>query len=338
MILDFKTVKNITQGAVDVKQEYGGIAFYRFTEAQRSAYAECPDLMIKTHATAGIRLAFETDATVLYMSVMTEAITSRTYFSHDISVNGVVVGRLKNFSSENDVRSDNFTMPFPLGEIGGTFELGNGSKTVQIDFPWSVSSVLKELRLDGATYVCPVKLPKTIMFFGDSITQGYDVLYPTVHYSVQLAKKLNAQIYNKAIGGDIFRPQLAQLKEEYDPDYIAVAYGTNDWGKSCSRRDTENRCKEFFCNLVRCYPSAQIFAISPIWRKDHRTSRDAESFGAFSEVARIIESVAADIHTVKYIDGWNLVPHSEDYYADLCLHPNNEGFVHYGANLIKAVG
>ena len=84
------------------------------------------------------------------------------------------------------------------------------------------------------------KKPKTLTLFGDSITQGYDVLYPSSHYLLKCAATLNAQIYNKAIGGDIFRPELAQIKDSYEPDYIVVAYGTNDWN-SCDNADMEKR-------------------------------------------------------------------------------------------------
>ena len=73
-------------------------------------------------------------------------------------------------------------------------------------------------------------MKKRILCFGDSISQGYDALYPSNQYTPQLAKLLDAEEYNKAIGGEIFRPELALARDDFEPEYITVAYGTNDWG------------------------------------------------------------------------------------------------------------
>ena len=71
-----------------------------------------------------------------------------------------------------------------------------------------------------------------MIMFGDSITHGYDALNPSFSYANRLADLLNADFVNKGIGGERFFPTLAQLKDDIEPDYITVAYGTNDWAHS----------------------------------------------------------------------------------------------------------
>ena len=67
-----------------------------------------------------------------------------------------------------------------------------------------------------------------MLVYGDSITHGYDALAPSKAYSVSVPFTLSANAINKAIGGEIFFPTLARIKSNINPDYITVAYGTND--------------------------------------------------------------------------------------------------------------
>ena len=49
--------------------------------------------------------------------------------------------------------------------------------------------------------------------------------------TARLADALGAEEVNKAIGGECFFPELAATKEDFQPEYITVAYGTNDWSR-----------------------------------------------------------------------------------------------------------
>ena len=144
---------------------------------------------------------------------------------------------------------------------------------------------------------------------------------------------LNADAYNKAIGGEIFIPALADTKEDFVPDYILVAYGTNDWSH-CELDVFEKNCKEFYEILSRKYPSAKIFALTPIWRKNHYEEHNC---GTFSSAADYIEAVAEKLDNVYCLRGFDFVPHQENMFGDLCLHPNDDGFAHYAKNLCEAV-
>ena len=77
---------------------------------------------------------------------------------------------------------------------------------------------------DGATIEGLYRKYKMISF-GDSITHGYDAIYPSLSYASQLAQNLDAEQLNKGIGGDIFFPALLDEKDAFEPDFITVAYG-----------------------------------------------------------------------------------------------------------------
>jgi len=169
--------------------------------------------------------------------------------------------------------------------------------------------------------------------FGDSITQGYDALHPSNRYIAKIADKLGAEEFNKAIGGEMFFPELAALKESFEPDYILVSYGTNDW----SHRDAETfkaKCKGFYENLAGNYPNSKIFAVTPIWRKD---ITEEKPFGDFETVDLLIRNAVKDCKNISVISGFDFVPKDEKYFADLRLHPNDEGFKHYAENLYNAI-
>ena len=321
MNLTYEQIVSITQGVSYVELRENDIQFHRFTPAQEKAY-DGSDFHPKQYATAGVRLHFKTDSKSLYMKVLTSMGSSRNFFAHDILVNGEYIGSLKN-NAEN-----------PYGEFEQEFALGEGIKDVCIHFPWSVCSILKELCLDDGSLVQPIKKDKKIIIFGDSITQGYDAENPINRYAANLADALSAEEINKAIGGEIFRPWLADLKDDIEPDYIAVAYGTNHWHFSSSE-EFRSLCEEFYDKMVANYPKAKIFALTPIWRKD-RT--DFTRFKSFEEIGEIIVDVVKKYDNVTCISGRYLIPEDETLFSDLYLHPNDKGFKYYSEGVKKAIG
>jgi hypothetical protein len=96
----------------------------------------------------------------------------------------------------------------------------------------------------------------------------------------------------------------------------------------------EEKCRAFFKELVNNYPNTKIFAITPIWRKDWEKTK---KFGRFSDMENLIKETVKGYPDVYLIDGFDLVPHSEDYFGDLSLHPNDAGFDHYYKNLYTKI-
>lgn len=333
MQLNPEQIKSVTWGAVRYTEEEDGITFHRFTKAQQDMYEKKDEgFFEKSKTSSGIKLCFRTDSTVLYIDTTVKNARSRTYFSFDVFVDSKLVGCLDNFSDQKIPR-DFSEINFPVGRFGKTFYLGAGTKTVTIHLPWNKITKLHQLTLDDGAFIEPVRRIKKLLVFGDSITQGFDALHPSGRYISRLADALDAEEFNKGIGGECYCPDLAVLRDDFTPDYIVVAYGTNDWSGTNKAIFYPNH-KAFFKELTKNYPGVKTFVITPIWRVNYDMERD---FDSFFEIDAAIRETTASLENVTVISGFNLVPHSTDYFGDYGLHPNLEGFDHYFKNLWKQI-
>ena len=332
MKLDLSQIRAITLGAEEVTLEQDGFHFCRFSHDQRELYNGVhDDFYRKTFATSGVKLSFSTDSETLTLAVLLTAASSRTYFSVDVFVNGNMLDAIDNL---NDDLPQNYTqVKLPLGAYTKTFALGKGTKDVCIYLPWSACAVLKSLELDNGAKIVPCKPKYKLLAFGDSITQGYDAQRPSNKYITRLAEALDAEEYNKAIGGEEFYPAMAETEAGTAPDYIVVAYGTNDWSHSTRQQLTE-RCTAFYAILSAKYPNAKIIAMTPIWREDWQMEKPV---GPFHDVEDIIRNAVKDLKNVTVVRCFDMVPKDAAFFADLRLHPNDAGFDHYFQNLHSAV-
>jgi len=333
MQLSFEQIKSVTCGAVDFAQEQDGIVFRRFTPEQFAMYEKRdPFLFIKSQTSAGIRLCFKTDSRSLYLKTTVQNARSRSYFAFEVFADDTPVGRLDNYSDQ-EITEDYSTAVFPCGTFEKTFDLGEGVKTVTVHLPWNKITKLHQLALDDGAFIEPVKRSKKLLAFGDSITYGFDSLLPSRRYISRLSDAIGAEEFNKGIGGERFCPDLAALPDDFTPDYIVVAYGTNDWAVS-KKEVFYADSKAFFAQLDKNYPSVRVFAITPVWRANF--NRDSD-FDSFFQIAEGIREAVAPYNNVTIINGYDLVPHSADNFVADGLHPNMQGFDHYFTNLWKKI-
>lgn len=322
MKLTLEQIQAVTLGAVQIREEDGVVHFCRFTRQQMEMYRQRNlDFYKKAHGTAGIKLCFRTNSETLSVKVQTQPGSSRKYFSVDVFADGKHLGAITE-------EQDRWT-----GDFSGDFSLDKGEKTVTVYLPWSVGAAIEEICLDEGASVIPVRPAKTLLIYGDSITQGYDARENHMRYAAQLAEFLNAEEQNRAIGGEVYYAELPKLEENMQPDYITVAYGTNDWYK-VSREHMQSHCREFIRIVSEKYPKAEIFVLTPIWRGDLQAERP---FGDFADVEKIIRACCEGYSNVKVIYGFDFVPKDEKYFHDQVLHPNDQGFKHYAENLCKAI-
>ncbi len=321
MELTIKDIQSIAKGALRVEEnQRGEIALYRFTEKQMALYERVnPDFYTKSFGTAGVRLEMDTDTDVIDLSYHTRAASSRRFYFFDVFVDGVMV---KHFGHE-DIKEAISTLHV---------ELPAGTHRVCIYFPNLAAANILSLKLsDGATFA-PVKRAMKLLSFGDSITQGYDARFASQSYVNLLADKLDAEVVNMGIGGEIFRPELVDAEMNYTPDIVTVAYGTNDWSGQ-TRERTVTAANEFYANVRGAFPNAKIFAITPIWRADnHRVTK----VGVFEEGREIVRA-AALAAGVTVIEGNGMIPHLPEVCSDAYLHPNDYGFKFYASALYDAI-
>lgn len=338
MDLTLEQLHGIALGAVWVRRQEDGIVFSRFTDEQLALYQNAPleyqsGFGEKATYPAGVKLSFRTDSPSLFLKAeVRKTVGVRRFFSIDVTVDGKYLDSLDNFSHKAPA-GRYIDEPYAMGSFEKGFALGPGEKTVCVDLPWSVACVLRQVSLaDGATLV-PVRPSKKLLSFGDSITQGYDILRPANRQTARLAQMLGAEEFCKAMGGECYYAPLGRLGEDFTPDYIYVAYGTNDWSKQTYGHFREN-CRGFFAGLRENYPTAPILVVTPVWRRIWQTEKE---FGPFHTVEQGIREAVAPYENVHVIRGFDLVPHDPIYFSDGGLHPNDDGFAHYTENLLKAV-
>lgn len=317
MLLTLDEIEKITFGANRiVKDDY--FSFHRMSLTEQSVYAQNDDLFRKTYATSGIRLDFETDACSIAFSYKMTRASSRKSTFFDVYINGVFVESIGEINAGENIKGQYYR------------QLANGKKRIIVYFSNLYNLQLKEVCLGEATFIKPYNYDISILAYGDSITQGYDAIFPSCSYINQLALKLNAYVYNKAIGGDIFRPQLIE-KNNIIPDIVTVAYGTNDWSH-CTREEFAENLVNFLNKLVLNYSDSKIFVITPIWRKDFEKQT---AYGDFSDLIQTIVNECEKYNSITLVKGEELLPHTDLLFSDGYLHPNDLGMRIYADSLYK---
>ena len=303
MKLSFEQLSSIARGIDRLEKVEDGVQFFRMTEAQKGYYMHYNNIekANKTDSTSGVRLAFYTDSESLKFSV-------RFMIAHGGS------------DKENEAQME--------------VKLTAGESLVEIYFPWSKGVILTSFELDDGATIKPHARSKKLVAYGDSITHGYDAIYPSLSYVNRLGNLLDADVHNRGIGGDTFSPELAKRDNIEDPDYVTIAYGTNDWSM-CTMEKFEANCRAFFQVMHERYPNARVIAIAPIWRGD--SERETAMARPISDVYKLFCEYTKDYDHFTVVDGWNLIPHLHAFFHDQILHPNDQGFSLYAENLYKAI-
>ena len=323
MKLSKEQLFSCARGAVYATQEGDVVRLHRFTPEQEEFYRNYnEEHYARSFATAGIVLEFDTNSESLSLAVTCRKGSSRHWFVHSIFVNGERIGELRGKYAEKEI-----------AEAEESWSLGTGNKRVKIIFPWSSGSYIRALELhDGAAFVA-VKPAKTALIYGDSITHGYDAKQPENSYASILAEHLGMNCINKAIGGAVFRPDMAVLKDDLQPSVITVAYGTNDWS-GVNNEKLEANAAGFFAALRANYPHTPIVMLAPVWRGDWQRERPAV---AFRQIPEIFAKIAAQVGNAYVVDCFDFIPHDPANYSPDVLHPNDDGFAHYAKCVIEAV-
>ena len=335
MTLTFEQIKEITQGVEEIKSTFDGIQFFRFTEKELKHRKDVGN-GDRSYSSAGVRLEFETDSKSLYIKFNVKATMQRVYMALDVLVNGERIGSVRN-SPEDELLGTFFAInPYEWKDkvFEGKFELGEGTKKVSIYFPWNHVMCLKELTLDDGSFVKRAPRSKKMLVLGDSITHGFDAICPSRSYASLMTAALDAEEYNKAIGGDKFCKEIADTLEERTYDYVSIAYGTNDW---CvyDYETAKKNCEEFFEIVENKFKGSKFFVLGPIWRADYT---DEMKFGKpFCEMEKMIFEIASKYENTYCVPGFDLVDHDTALYGDHKVHPNDNGFKQYAERLYSAI-
>lgn len=321
MKLSFEQLASIARGVDRVEETPDGVQFFRMSASHKQYFLHYNNIekANKTDSTAGVKLAFYTDSQSLKFSAKFTDGSSRLYAYFDICENGAMIAH-GGSDKENEAQME--------------VKLLAGESLVEIYFPWSKGVIMTSFELDDGATVKPYARPKTLVAYGDSITHGYDAIYPSLSYVNRLGNLLDADVHNRGIGGDTFSPELVRRDTVENPDFVTVAYGTNDWSM-CTLERFEQSARSFFALLHEKYPKSRIFAIAPIWRGD--SERETAMARPISDVYHLLCEYTKEYDHIHVVNGWNFLPHLPEFFADKILHPNDQGFGPYAENLYCAI-
>lgn len=322
MKLTFEEIKSLAFGFVETTIENNGIEFYRFS-AQFSARLDAlnANYGVRAMAQASIRLDFETDSEYFaftYDNVKTTS--SRNWYYFSLLVDGKPIAL---------IGEDN-----PVARLG-SYEtvLPKGKKRITLFFPNLYRARIQSVELSDGCYFKRAKTKKRFVFYGDSITHGYDAKSPQNSYVNRIANAMDAEVFNLGIGGAVFHPKMIDDMREYNADAVFVAYGTNDWSHRQNMEEFSAYCEDFFQKLTSIYKNIPIFVILPIWRSNYQ---DLKPTGTFQEVKDKIIQITKKYENAEIIDLFDEIPKELAMFTD-GLHPNDDGFAYYAQGVLKKI-
>ena len=312
MILSYEQIKQITVGAVYIEDSDERMSFFKYGPEMLKAWKDFDDVFAsRTRATTGIRLDFHTNSKRMTVNIEEPA-------KFEIYIDGM----FRYTMTETDSLS--IDIDTPRGQ-----SLDDAHITIY--FPAHKHGRFNSLELDDGAYVRPHSFDKKILFLGDSITQGWDTLFDSLSFANKVSRYFNAESVIQGVGGSCFFPQFLE-KIPFDPEWVVVAYGTNDFNRySDDEPKLLSLMSEYMEKLKKLYGDKRIFVISPIWR---RLSKP-EARQRFERLRKAIADTA-EKNGFVHIDGSLLVPPINALYTD-GLHPNDIGFSLYAENLVAEI-
>lgn len=290
----------------------------RFSKEMLDFYSSIDEgKRIRAYSTAGITMEFITDKPEIRFRYKSRGFC-RDRVAFDIYENDILMKTI-----EEPERSEN-------GLI--YYRKQNANKVKMTVFlPHCVWMGITDV--DFGDWLPVENLEKTILFLGDSITQGMTVSSPSQAYPVLIARAMNYDYINQGVGGYVFCQDA--IKESTHADRVIVAYGTNDFymiktGKM-TVYDFQKNVEAYLSKIKSLYYGIKITVITPIWRSDCR-EKDKE---IFLKVKEIIEKCADD-KAINVIDGLTLIGHEERLYVD-GIHPNDWGANMMALNLLRTL-
>lgn len=308
MELDLGQIKEITVGAQCVSlREDGGFSFQRFTAEQLAYYASFPyEISFRTECSAGCRLDFYTNSNRLFFQTLSSG-------KYELLVNGLSTKLID-------------------GQECIAVALPDAPCRVTLLLPSYRQGGLKNVQLDEHSWVKPCSYRHAFLFFGDSITQGSTASRPSCTYVNRISRWFDAKVLNLGVGGTCFDEKALAIPN-YDPDVVFVAFGTNDYNTYDTLDEIEQHCNAYLDKVKEYFPRKKVICISPLWRADGELML---STGTLADVKERIEAQIKQ-HDFFCVDGYTLVPHMTEFYADGFLHPNDLGFSYYSENLIYQI-
>ena len=322
MKLTFEQIISAANGIIRTEVNELGLELHRFSREQEGFFYKTHPLYCKEsffngyfgrncRTGAGITLDFVTDAKRIEINfgAMEYAKTAKTrVYIFDLFING---------KFERSYETASNIIHEASGEV----------RNFTLYFPYYAFPTISSVELVGASAFEPRKKEIDILFLGDSITHGAIATHPSNTYVMRVARNLGVGVLNQGNSGFVY--DAGSIERVCNPKIIVTAYGINDFmRKDIKALKTDTTL--FLSELRKAYPNSKIVSILPLW-----TVWDSEKENFKVNERNTLKAVYEEYSDFT-VDGHTLIPHDKKYLADE-VHPNDDGFTHYGDNLSKTL-
>ncbi len=320
--LNLKQIKAITHGALYIYDDMGGFTFSRFTPAQIEHYSTVPSFKNRSQENAGIHFDFYTDSPVFEMEFTPISVFEPDVCSLDILENGAFCYSMPSDFKQGKKYSVRYEFTKP------------GKNRITVYLPAFTEIIVKKISLMENCDITPVKHSKKMLMVGDSITQGAGVVNTCSTYSNLLARTFDLEVLNQGVGGYLFNVNSLDGGLSFGPDYILIAYGTNDKKHNKTIPELMANVEAYIKKLTSMYKKAKFFLVAPWWRLN-RTDENAY-LKNFEEVRQAIFDVVEKYPQIVVIDGYSATPHLEEFFTNK-THPNQAAHAHMALHIASVM-
>lgn len=211
------------------------------------------------------------------------------------------------------------------------FDLGSRPRVqrdVTLYLPLYKAAKLLAIGVDKPAQIqraAPYALPRPVVFYGTSITQGGCASRPGMSYQAILSRMLNLDFVNLGFSGNgKGEPEVARMVAEIDAAAFVMDFAQNN-----KTVESVREVYEPFLNTIReKHPSTPIFVITPISSAREALADHAGQLEAMRQHIRQVASkrIAAGDKRIEIVEGTDLIgPDRLEGFVD-AVHPNDLGF------------
>jgi len=230
-----------------------------------------------------------------------------------------------------DVYADGHFMasvaPDEHGAISAEWRVGASKKmrNIEISMPLYKPVTIEVVGIDDGAAIRdprPYKLPKPIVYYGTSITQGGCASTPGTSYQSFISRWLDLDFVNLGFSGNGFgEPELATAVSEID----ACCYVIDFWA-NVKAEEYGARLPGFVGPIRENHPKTPVVIVTPFFfaqdangGESHARQRaDAEEF--------VRQHQKQGDKNIYLLDGWKLMSREETFGQVDGVHPNSLGF------------
>jgi lysophospholipase L1-like esterase len=267
---------------------------------------------------AGGRIRFSTDSEIVGIrakvpdfAVMNH-ITRIGQSGFDIYVDGYFAGSV----SPND-----------KGDISTDWRIGSEKKmrSIEISMPLYKSVTIHSVVLDDGADIQPppaYKIPKPIVYYGTSITQGGCASTPGTTYQSFVSRWLDADFVNLGFSGNGWgEPELAAAISEIDASCFVVDFWANVGGD-----DYGKKLPGFVGPIRENYPNTPIVVMQPFYFAYDTVDCSRHTIQRRDSEAFVKQHQEQGDKNIYVFDGYKMISREETYGLVDGVHCNSLGF------------